>query len=124
MRGQERRVIPRPRADELRQGAHLAGGIGPRAQEAQRERLDVLARHVGGEQAPQVHRRPVPLLPAGEQRREMRVVGGQLLAHLRQIRRRQRHERRSDLGVVAGARLSAVRAWLPSSPRRSLTPAS
>jgi hypothetical protein len=51
MFGQDRRIVPRAFADELLQRPHLTCCLRPCAQQPQRHRLDVLARHVGNEQA-------------------------------------------------------------------------
>ncbi len=86
MFGQDRRVIAGALADELLEGPHLTRRLRPRAEQSQRHRLAVLARDVGDEQATQIHLRPRPLLPPGKQRGEARVIRGQLLTHIREVR--------------------------------------
>jgi hypothetical protein len=56
MFSEERRVLLRPFADELLQRPYLTCRLWPCAQEAQRHRFDVLARHVGREQPAQTQR--------------------------------------------------------------------
>lgn len=63
---QDRVVLSRALPTTLRQRSHLTRRV--RAQEPQRHRLDILARDVSTEPAPQLHRRPPPLLPPGKQR--------------------------------------------------------
>jgi site-specific DNA recombinase len=72
-------VIPGRRADAVLERAHLPVGRRPRSPQAQGHGLDVLARHVGGQQAAQIELDPGALIAAGETRREVGVVGGQLV---------------------------------------------
>jgi hypothetical protein len=80
--------------------AHLARSLRSRAQQPQRHRLHVFARHVSQEQPAQIHLRPLPLLAPGKQRGEARVVGSQLLPHVREVLRAQGHHRRSEGGEI------------------------
>lgn len=79
MLGQDGVVVPASFTDELLQRSHapLRPVVG--AQEAQRHGLCVLARDIGDEQTPEIDGGPGTLLAAPKERREVGVVGRQLL---------------------------------------------
>jgi len=102
MRAQDRGVVPRAFADELLEGPHRPGCLGPDAQQPQRHglpgtRLRVLAGHIREEQPAQIpalragtHLRPLPLLTPLEERCDMRMVRAQFVGQIGQIVRCER----------------------------------
>jgi hypothetical protein len=80
MLGQDGLIVPLALTHKLLHGAHLALGVWPRSQQAQGHGFDILARHVGREQAAQIKRRPLALLTALEERCEVLMVGEEFLS--------------------------------------------